>query len=232
LNVYSCSGNRRIVEELSGLQMPEPQAKHLLRYLRHGLEERQGHLCPDDGSGLQKLFLLRRQAVDARRQHRLHRGRNLDTRQCLRQAIGPRRADQPLRFHQGAHALLQKEGVALRLRNQTRLEWRQPSIVPQEALQPGLGTPRGERVEPELGVVGFLAPAVLILGAVVDEQEHAGSGEALYQTIEELLSLGGNPVQILDDQQERLRLALPQEQAFEGIQGTLAALRRIEGFPC
>jgi hypothetical protein len=73
---------------------------------------------------------------------------------------------------------------------------------------------------------------VLILGAVVDEQEHAGSGEALYQTIEELLSLGGNPVQILDDQQERLRLALPQEQAFEGIQGTLAALRRIEGFPC
>jgi len=158
---------------------------------------------------LQELFLLQRQAVDARRQHRLHRGRHLDTRHRLRQAIGPRLADQLLRFHQGAHTFLQKEGVALRLRNQTRFEWLQLRIVPQKALQQGLGTRRGEWVEPELDVVGFIAPAVLILGAVVDEQQEVGSGEAFYQIIEEHLGLRVNPVQVLEDQQEGLHLAFP-----------------------
>ena len=88
-----------LIEELSGLQMGEAQAECLLRDLGDGLEERQGHLCTDDGSGLQQLFLLRGQAVDACCQHRLHRGRHLDTWQCLGQTIGPLLTDQHLRFH-------------------------------------------------------------------------------------------------------------------------------------
>ena len=108
----------RLVEELGGLQMGEAQAERLLRHLGNGLEERQGHLRADDRGGLQELFLLRRQPVDARRQDRLHRGRHLDTRERPGQAIGPLVADQHLRFHQGAHALLQKEGVALRALDQ------------------------------------------------------------------------------------------------------------------
>ena len=39
----------------------------------------------------------------------------------LRQAIGPRLPDQHPRFHQGAHALLQKEGIPLRALNQRAL---------------------------------------------------------------------------------------------------------------
>ena len=221
----------RLVEELGGLQMGEAQAERLLRHLGHGLEERQGHLGADDGGGLQELFLLRRQPVDARRQHRLHRGRHLDTRECPGQAIGPRVADQHLRFHQGAHALLQEEGVPLGALDQALFERLQTGIVPQEALEQGLGTRRRQRVEPELGVVGLLAPAVLILGAVVDQQEHVGGGQALHQAIEERLGLGVDPVEVLEDQQEGLHLALPQQQAFEGVQGALAALRRIEGLP-
>ena len=73
---------------------------------------------------------------------------------------------------------------------------------------------------------------MLILGAVVDQQEQAGGGQALHQAIEERLGLGVDPVEVLEDQQEGLHLALPQEQAFEGVQGALAALRRIEGLPC
>jgi hypothetical protein len=38
-------------------------------------------------------------------------------------------------------------------------------------------------------------------------------------------------VQVLEDQQERLHLALPQQQALEGVQGVLTALWRIEGLP-
>ena len=111
------------------------------------------------------------------------------------------------------------------------LERLQTGIVPQEALQQGLGARRGQRVEPELGVVGLAAPAVLILGAVVDQQQQAGGGQALHQAVEERLGLGVDPVQVLEDQQQGLHLALPQQQALEGVQGALAALRRIEGLP-
>jgi hypothetical protein len=38
-------------------------------------------------------------------------------------------------------------------------------------------------------------------------------------------------VQVLDDQQQGLHLALPQEQVFERVQGALAALRRIQRLP-
>jgi hypothetical protein len=58
--------------------MGEAQAERFLRGLGHGLEERQGNLGADDGGGLQKLFLLRRQPVNTRRQHRLHGGRDLN----------------------------------------------------------------------------------------------------------------------------------------------------------
>ena len=47
----------------------------------------------------------------------------------------------------------------------------------------------------------------------------------------ERLGLRVDPVQVLEDQQEGLHLALPQEQTLEGVQGALAALRRIKGLP-
>jgi hypothetical protein len=85
------------------------------------------------------------------------------------------------------------------------------------------GMERIAQVEPELGVVGFLALPVLILGAVVDQQEQAGGGQALNQAIQERLGLRIDPLEVLEDREERLHLALPQEQAFEGVQGALAA---------
>ena len=192
----------------------------------------EGHLRADDRRGLQQPLLLRRQPVDARRQHRLHRGRHLDRRERLRQAIGAPLADQHLRLHQGADALLQEEGVALGALDQALLERLQAGIVPQQGLQQCLGARRGQRVEPELGVVGLAAPAVLVLGAVVDQQEQTGGGQALDQAVEERLGLGVDPVQVLEDQEQRLHLALAQQQALERLQGALAALRRIEGLPC
>jgi hypothetical protein len=79
----------RLVEELGGLQMGEAPAERRLGHLGHGLEERQRHLVADDGSSVQKRFLLRREPVDTRRQHRLHRGRHLNARERPGQAIGP-----------------------------------------------------------------------------------------------------------------------------------------------
>jgi hypothetical protein len=166
--------------------------------LCRSLEERQRHLRADDGGGLQELFFCRRQPVDACRQDRLHRGRHLDTRERPGQTIGPRLADQPLRFHQSPYTFLQKEGVALGTLDQTRFQRRQTSIIPQKAMQQGFGTHRWQRVEPELSVIGLMAPAVLIFGTVVDQHEDAGSGQALHQAIEERLGLCIDPVEVLE----------------------------------
>ncbi len=103
--------------------------------------------------------------VDAGGQHRLHRGRHLNGRQRLRQAVGPGFAHQHPGLHQGAHALLQKEGVALGARNQELLEGRQAGIVPQQGLQELVSAGRRQRVEPQLRVVRLAAPAVLVLRA-------------------------------------------------------------------
>jgi hypothetical protein len=82
-----------------------------------------------------------------------------------------------------------------------------------------------------LGVIGLAAPAVCVLGAVVDEQQHAGGRQALHQGVQACLRLGMDPVQVLKDQQQGLRLTFPQQQAFQRLQGALAALGGVEGLP-
>ena len=119
--------------------MRQAPVQRLLGQLGNGLQQGQGHLGADHRSRLEQPLLLRRQSVDARRQDGLHRGRHLNGRQGLRQAIGPALADQHPRLHQGAHALLQEEGIALGARDQELLERRQAGIVTQQSLR---ATPR------------------------------------------------------------------------------------------
>jgi hypothetical protein len=57
-----------------------------------------------------------------------------------------------------------------------------------------------ERVESELRVEGFAAPAVLILGAVINQQQHPGGRQAVDQRIEHGLRLAIDPVQVFEDQ--------------------------------
>ena len=64
----------RLVEEFGGLQMSQARWSASSGSLGNGLQQRQGHLGANHGGGLEEGFLLRRQPVDARRQHRLHRG--------------------------------------------------------------------------------------------------------------------------------------------------------------
>jgi len=106
-----------------------------------------------------------------------------------------------------------------------------PGSGPKEGLEQGVGALGGQRVDPELRVVGLAPPAVLVLRAVVHEEEEARRGQALQQGVEQGLGLGVDPVEVLEDQEQRLDLALPQEEALAGVQGPLAALGGIQGLP-
>ena len=226
--VLALGKEARLVQELGRLQVRQATVERCLGQLGNGLEQGQGHLRANHGSRLEEAFRLGRQPVDAGRQHRLHRGRHLNGRQRLRQAIGSRLADQHPGLHQGAHALLQKEGIALGARDQELLERRQAGVIPQQGLQELVRAGRRQRVEPQLRVVGLAAPAVLVLRAIVDQEQEAGRGQALDQAVEQGLGLRIDPVQVLEDQQQRLHLAFAQQQALEGVERALAALGRIE----
>ena len=68
----------RLIEEFGGLQVGEAVIEVRLGQLGNGLHQGHGHLGANDRSALEHVLLLRRQPVDARCQHRLHRGGHLE----------------------------------------------------------------------------------------------------------------------------------------------------------
>ena len=110
----------RLVEELGRLEVRQATVQLRLRQLGDGLEHGQGHLGTNHRGGLEQTLLLGRQPVNACRQHRLHRRRHVQGVERLRQTIRPRCSDQETRLHQRAHALFQKERIALGAGDQQR----------------------------------------------------------------------------------------------------------------
>ena len=106
-----------LIEELGGLEVRQALLQGHRRQLGNGLQQRHGDVHAHDRSGLQETLGLRRQAVDARGQHRLHGGRELEVRQGGPGAgrLARRRALPRVLLHQGLRQLLQEEGIALRL---------------------------------------------------------------------------------------------------------------------
>src|SRR5437016_1721279 len=95
----------------------------------------------------------------------------------------------------------------------------------------GVAQQRGEKLfrflraqgsQPQLGVVGLTAPLGAILGAVVHQQEEAGTGYTLTQGVEKTLRLGVDPVQVFKDEDEGLVETLAQEEAFQGLKDASA----------
>src|SRR6185436_19642429 len=102
------------------------------------------------------------------------------------------------RLDQRADALLDKERIALGALDQQALERVQARIGPEEDLEQHLGTLPWQRVDPEPGVDGLVAPVMRILEPMADEHQETGAGEALDQAVEQRLRLTVDPVQILE----------------------------------
>jgi hypothetical protein len=69
---------------------------------------------------------------------------------------------------------------------------------------------------------------VLILRAIIDQQQHAGGRQALDEAVEQRLRLAINPVQVFKHQQQGLPLAFAEQDAPERLQRALPPLGRIE----
>jgi hypothetical protein len=70
-----------------------------------------------------------------------------------------------------------------------------------------------------------------VLGAVVDEEEHPGRRQALDQIVQDGLGLAVDPVEVLQDDEQRLDLALADEEVLDRLQDPLTALWRVSRQP-
>ena len=201
-----------LIEKLPGLQKRELAAHALLRLIGDGVEQDERDVLSDNGGRLQQLLLRRWEPVDPGGQDGLDRGRNMNSVEGVSEAIGPALSDKGLRFHEGPHALFQKERVAIRPLDEQGPQRGQLGVGAQQRLQEILGPFAQKRVDAELRVVGAVAPGVLVLGAIGDEEQETGGGEAVDQAVEPRLGLGINPVQILEDHEQRLDLALAEDE--------------------
>ena len=124
--------------------------------------------------------------------------------------------------HQRPHGLLQKEGVPLGLLDEERREPLEPGVLAEEAPEEFARTLGRQRVKALLRVGRLAAPAVLILGAVVDQEAESGRRETLDEAVEERLRLGIDPVEVLHHEQYGLDLRLAEPEPLNRVQRPLA----------
>jgi hypothetical protein len=72
---------------------------------------------------------------------------------------------------------------------------------------------------------------MLILRAVVHEQQHSPRRQAVDEIVEQGLRLGVDPVKVLEEERHRLHLALAKDEVLDGVEYSLAALRRAQCLP-
>src|SRR5262249_55555971 len=118
----------------------------------------------------------------------------------------------------------EKQRIAFRARHERAPERVETRIGPQHARQELVGSLLRERIETELAIVALAAPPVLVLRPVVDEQQEPRGGQAVDQAIQHRLGLVVDPLEVLDDQEEWLQLALPQQEALDSLDRPLPSL--------
>ena len=221
----------RLVEELGGLEPGEALGQRVGGSSGDACEHGHWDVGADHRGGLEQRLVLWRQPVDARRQDRLHRRRHVDGVRGLHEPVRAALAHEHPVVDEAPHALLEEERIALGPREEEPLQGLEAGVAPEQRLQQRGRTLRRERVQPELAVVGLPAPAVPVLGTVVDEEQEPGRRQALDQPVEHRLRLGVDPVEVLEHDQERLDLALPQEEPAQGVDGPLPPRGRVQRLP-
>src|SRR5262245_59494137 len=222
----------RFVEELRRLKVGQPLTEPLLALAGNGEEKRERHILANHGSGLQKPLVFRGQTVDARGQDGLNRGRHVDRIDRLGYTVGASLVEQDMSLDQGPHALLDKQRVPPCPSREESLERLDRRVAAQQGVEQLLRALRRKRIKADLRVVCLAPPVVVaVLGPVADQDEQRRRGQALDEAIEERLRLGVDPVQILEDDEERLLPRFAQQQLSDAVEDELALLSRFEREP-
>jgi hypothetical protein len=222
---------RGLVEELRGLEPVEMTSKVVPGQVGDGLEHVESHVGAHHRSRLQHALVVGRQAIDACGEERLHGGRHLDGVQRAQQAVAPTVPHQHVRLDERADAFLEEERRPFRPLDQHALERLDRGVVAEEAVEQLASAHRGQRVDPQLPVIGLRSPGVLVLGSVVHEHEYACRRQAVEERVDERLGLGVDPMEILEDEHDGLRLALAEEQSLDAFEDQPAALGGLKVLP-
>ena len=149
----------------------------------------------------------------------------------LGESMGPALSREGVRLDQRPHALLEEEGIAAGPGDEDGLERLDGSVGAQQGQEQLVGALGREGIQTELGVVGLAPPAMLVLRPVVDQEKKSCGRQALDQAVQERLRFGVDPVEIFEDHEQGLQLALAEQETLDGVEGSLATLRRIERLP-
>ena len=93
--------------------------------------------------------------------------------------------------------------------DQAPLEELQARVGAEQGLEEGGGLCGRQGVNAQLRIIGLPTPMVLILRPIADEQEKLGARQTLDQRVEDALSSGVEPVEILKDEEEGLESDSP-----------------------
>src|SRR5499426_1804652 len=129
-----------LVQKLGGLEMTQRPTQVLLGRVGNGLQQREGHILPDDRGGLEQTLVLGRQAIDAGGEDGLRRRRDLPRLRRLGYPVRPTLPDEHLGLDKRADALLQEERVPLGATNQGPPERFEGRILTEQGRQQLLGT--------------------------------------------------------------------------------------------
>jgi hypothetical protein len=213
---------RRLVDELASAQgierRGEPGGRERAALIRrhHRGENGPGKLFADHRRGLQRALLVIAETVDARGEHRLHRGRNLHRFNRANEAIGTGCAGQAAAFQQRLHDLFDEERVAagapVHVCRQALHRW----VGSQQIGEHLPGRLRPERQQRDLLIVRRAHPVGLVFGAEVHQPERAGVLYGGDRVGQEGVAAGIDPLQVVEEENRRLARAARLSWAQDG----------------
>src|SRR5262247_4004201 len=138
--VFKVREDARLVEELGRLEVTQSPTQVVLGRVGNGLQQREGHILPNDRGGLEQTLLLGRQAIDAGSEDGLRRRRDLPRLRGLGYLVRPTLPDEHLGLDKRADALLQEERIPFGATNQGPPERFEGRILTEQGRQQLLGT--------------------------------------------------------------------------------------------
>src|SRR6266545_347572 len=161
------------------------------------LEQSERHVLADHGGRLEEALLLWRKPVDPAGQQRLHGRRDVDHLCVLDQTVGATLACKGPDLHQGPDTLLEEERITFGPLDEETLEGSELGAVAHQGAEQLNRALRAQGIDPELAVAALATPAVDVLWAIVDEEQHGRGGQALRQAVEQGLRFRIDPVEVL-----------------------------------